>query len=115
MRATLLALILFAAFGAAPELEARFTSLQNAPDAKWLQLTGIQVGCLAIATEDFRLRVKQDPLLAKYGSSIDDFDAIVIEKDGRCIVAFNARGKRTGAGMEYWIEGRQVMKKGYAK
>lgn len=115
MRTSVLALMLLLASGATPELEAQFTSLQNAHDAKWLQVTGVQVGCLVVASEDFKLRLKEDPLLAKYGTSIDDFDAIAIEKDGRCIVAFSARGKKTGAGMEYWIQGRQVMKKGYAK
>ncbi len=115
MRMSVLALMLLLSSGAAPELEARFTRLQNDHNAKWLQVTGVQIGCLVVASEDFKLRLKEDPLLAKYGTSIDDFDAIVIEKDGRCIVAFNARGKKTGGGMEYWIEGRQVMKKGYAK
>ena len=113
-----IAFIAALATGAEPdELSRKFGAMTDSKTAKNNRVSGRSAVCLGIALADFTTRLKADSILLKYGREVEDFDILLVDERSLCIVSFNARRERglLGGGYEYWIDGKQIMGKGYSK
>ena len=91
---------------------AEFERLAEFP---WAEIKGADVACLApVFAQGLQADIEKSPLKDK-GKTVADFHVFVTRGQGKCIVEIAPKGRGTGGGVQYWVDGNRVVKKGLTK